>query len=102
MPQIVGFSPRVYEAARQFFAARPVYSMRQTREIEVESQLVRVTAVRCLACGETLPLPETPMPSDALAAVEFTHEWKLDRSGRCGGAIKVSTEPVLGLVEIPR
>jgi hypothetical protein len=84
--RILGFSPRVIEALRQF-------SIVQHREVDTSSPTVRVTSVRCARCGyEVAYVHETP--ADALRAVTMTHELSWETGQRCGGQMEFVAEPV--------
>ena len=100
MPQILGFSERTKAAVQGWLKDHPVYSVRAIGEVNMESALVRVTAVRCVKCHQSLPPPQDIFPSGALAAMEFTHDWSLNRAYQCGGRVRIETAPVLGLVPV--
>jgi hypothetical protein len=99
MPQITGFSPRVYEAVRQFYESRPVFRLEQRREIDTTSPMVRVTEGRCERCGLSITPTEDTFPADTLRAVTFVHDWQPDRSRQCGGQVAFVATPVLELAE---
>lgn len=106
---ITGFSPRVFDEVRKFFAAHPVFEMTQTQEIALEGpggEMVRVVKATCKKCGFELAPGDNPMleeqgavwPASTVRSVRFTHAWdQTSRSVYCGGQVAFVTEPVFTL-----
>ena len=98
--QILGFSPRVYEAVQGFFSGHPVIEMEESREYDETSPPVLITEMRCMECGYriipkmALPALSQPYPADMLRATRWRHAWdQQSRARYCGGTIFFVTEP---------
>lgn len=114
MPRITGFSPEAVRAVRQYYAVHPLVELRIVRAGDPASLPVKIRGLRCEDCGwhvergkvfdtfmATLKqgldshgeeLPRGHLPSDFLAAFEWTHAWKLPRrDAYCGGRLVMDT-----------
>jgi rubredoxin len=93
--QVLGFSPRVYEAIREFFSSKPVVEMKQNRIADESSPLVKLVEMRCQRCNWQYAPNIDPPPADVLRATTWTHAWdQQSRASYCGGQFLLTTEPV--------
>jgi rubredoxin len=92
--RVLGFSPRVFEAVRDFFKSRPVVEMQQNRKADESSPLVRVVEMRCQVCGWLYAPNVEPVPADTLRATTWTHAWdQQSRATYCGGQFLFTVGP---------
>jgi len=111
--QILGFSPRVLEAGREFLAEHPVIEIKVQRAADFGSQPVYLAGGLCEECGWTWSpdkvyldalsqgfwggeeLMKGYLPRDYLESIEWTHAWdQASRSHYCGGHIALTTSVV--------